>query len=257
MIIRETAHHFVLTEQHEHGRLAGDIARHLNPHILNEQDPRSQEVLYACYEHDRGWIPLDVNPDWNPDSGQPFTFDDYPLEPKLEAYRQGLNEIEAHSTYAALLCSLHYASFTLQAHTPEFKQFLAGEEKRQKRLRSALGLQEPDQGVYKHFRLLQLCDDLSLYVCMNEPGATEANEHPWFKKGFPHTEVLSETGEKRFTARWKDNKTISVHPAAFRSSFQIQYQEKWLSKQQIQAEGLTKAYADAEALQQTFYMTND
>lgn len=254
MIIRETPDQFVLIEQHEHGRLSGDIARQLNPMILNEQDPYAAEVIGAVYEHDRGWIALDKVPSWNPESGAPYTFEDYPLAPKLDAYREGLREIEEQSLYAALICSLHYASFTHQAHTPEFKAFLAEEVSRQERLRTRLGLSEQDETVYKHFRLLQLCDDLSLYVCMNEPGAAKDQEHPWFRDGFPNTEVLSPDGDRLFSAEWKNIDTVAVHPAAFPVPFAISIRGKAVPKQLIERAGIEKAYAQTEAFVQSFIM---
>nr|WP_253735858.1 DUF3891 family protein [Paenibacillus sp. FJAT-26967] len=33
--------------------------------------------------------------------------------------------------------------------------------------------------IEQHFKLLKLCDELSLYVCLNEPGVSKDEEHPW------------------------------------------------------------------------------
>ncbi|WP_156430913.1 DUF3891 family protein [Paenibacillus sp. FJAT-26967] len=49
---------------------------------------------------------------------------------------------------------------------------------RQQRLKAKLN-QPGESMIEQHFKLLKLCDELSLYVCLNEPGVSKDEEHPW------------------------------------------------------------------------------
>ncbi len=64
MIIYEREHDWVMTPQHRHGLLSGDISRQWNPTYIKETE-RWDEVTFAVAQHDRGWIDLDETPFWN------------------------------------------------------------------------------------------------------------------------------------------------------------------------------------------------
>ncbi|GGA25427.1 DUF3891 family protein [Paenibacillus physcomitrellae] len=242
MIVREHDMGLVMIEQHEHGRLAGEFAKQLRSDVLHPDDPYADDLITAVYEHDRGWIALDKKPLWNDAMGRPYTFDDYPLEPKLEAYKQGLDEVEEMSPYAGLICSLHFLSFTQQAHEKLWQQFVSWEEKRQERLRRKLAIEKNDPAVLRHFRLLQLCDDLSLYVSMNEPGTDKEAEHPWFRDGFAHTEFLNPKAAKPLTAYWTEKERVEVKPSPFSESFEVTITYRKLAKERIRQMGGEMAY---------------
>nr|AYQ72090.1 DUF3891 family protein [Cohnella candidum] len=117
MIIREIQDSFVMVTQHDHALLSGEIAKHFTDPYFVDGAYRA-DVELAIREHDRGWIRLDDAPIWNDRDAKPFSFMDYPLLPKLTHYRLGIDEVQAQSEYAALLCSMHYCSF-MAGHTPE------------------------------------------------------------------------------------------------------------------------------------------
>ncbi|ANS74585.1 hypothetical protein AWM70_08295 [Paenibacillus yonginensis] len=242
MIVREHDMGLVMIEQHEHGRLAGEFAKQLKAGILPPDDPYTDDLITAVYEHDRGWIALDKKPLWNEETGRPYTFVDYPLEPKLEAYEQGLNEVEEMSPYAGLICSLHFVSFTQQAHERLWQQFVRREEQRQERLRHQLSIGKEDPAVLRHFRLLQLCDDLSLYISLNEPGVDKEEEHPWFREGFANTEFLNARSAKRLTAFWKEKERVEVLPSPFSEAFEVTITYRKLAKERIRLMGGETAY---------------
>ncbi|WP_168122358.1 DUF3891 family protein [Paenibacillus sp. HB172176] len=185
MIVRETKTEFVMTTQHEHACFSGEIAAHfkselwIDPHLL-------EAVLLAIREHDRGWISLDETPVWYDRIKAPYSFMDYPLYPKLPMYTRGIDEVEDRNAYAALICSLHYASFkAIRASShPDCIAYIQHEEERQNRITQQLRLSPASPVIAQHLRLLQLCDEISLYVCMNEPGAGKDEEHPWYRDGF-------------------------------------------------------------------------
>lgn len=203
MIVRETADGFLLIEQHEHGLLSGEFARR-----WRERTHPYGPTVYAVANHDVGWRELDREPLWNPEKKRPYSFVDYPLEPKLEAYGRGIDLVERESPYAGLLCSMHYQGFVRGLEEEPAARFVAAEERRQERLRRSLSGEEL-AGLRRNFLFLRLCDDLSLFVCLNEPGR---NEHPWYREGF---RFLGE----RFLPVWEDRRTLRLEPNPFHEPF--------------------------------------
>lgn len=235
MIIRETEETFVMATQDDHGRFAGDIARGFRKELFIDESVRD-EVLLAIAEHDRAWLPMDDTPIWNDGTGKPFTFIDYPLQPKLLMYAKGVDEAEAMSPYAGYLCSLHYASFVNHAEGSAFEAFFRAEQNRQERLRNEHEFPAEDI-VQRQFALLQLCDDISLYVCMNIPGAPKEREHPWFKDGFDMT-----VDGQRVAAAWLNKEEVRLSPFLFKREWPVVLRNKHVPKKWIEKEGIAKAF---------------
>ncbi|WP_245948252.1 DUF3891 family protein [Paenibacillus sambharensis] len=251
MIIRETNHGFILIAQHDHGQLSGQIARHFRPaYIMNQAF--TEDVLAAITEHDRSWIALDSVPIWNDKNRAPYSFLDYPLQPKVVLYRYGIDQIEQMNPYAALLCSLHYASFRVFHNTEdEFcLAFYEHETRRQERLRAQLSPLD-SRMVESHFRMLQLCDDLSLYVCLNEAGADKKHEHPWYRSGFAGSEPFSPDGKGQLSAVWLNQEDIAVTPFPFTANFTASLRYKFVTKELICETGIHEAYTQTEWSWQT------
>jgi hypothetical protein len=203
MIVRERPDSYVLIKQHDHGLISGEFARH-----WTEQPRPLEPTLYAIMEHDIGWRSLDSSVRWNEGSGKPYSFANYPTEPKLRAYKEGLNFLEARSPYAACLCSMHYAS--LVGDSEEEARFRKSEAVRRRKIENMMNKEE-SANLEHNFHLLQLCDDLSLFVCLNEPGR---NEHPWYENGF------SFEGAK-FVPVWEDRSTLRLDPNPFSGPFDL------------------------------------
>lgn len=242
MIVRQREHDIVLIEQHHHALLSGKLAGALKADILPEGRYRC-ETVHAITQHDCSWKELDAMPIWNDAAARPFTFVDYPMLPKIAFYRKGLNEVEAASPYAGLLCSLFYSSFFKEMTEPECVRFRLMEEKRQSRLLANLKVtwEEAEQGL----RLLQLCDSLSLYVCLNEPGAAKEREHPWYREGFPGSERFTRTGSGPIKAEWADDSTVRLHEFPLAEPLRVRLPYKRLDKARIREIGLYPAYAEA------------
>jgi hypothetical protein len=205
MIVRERLDSFVLIEQHEHGLVSGEFARRWAARIW----PR-EAALHAVANHDVGWRELDATVSWNEETGRPYSFVDYPVGPKLRAYASGLDLIESESPYAACLCSMHYGSFVRGAREEPEISFGESEVGRRRRIEASLSDEERGSLEY-NFRLLQLCDDLSLFVCLNEPGR---NDHPWYRDGF-------EFMGARFKPVWEDERTLRLDPNPFSEAFTV------------------------------------
>ncbi len=243
MIIRESTRGFVMVRQHDHALLAGDIALHFRKEFFSSP-VFFEETMQAVYQHDRSWIYMDDVPLWNDLHQAPMAFMEYPALPKITFYKIGLDEIEAMNAYAGLLCSLHYTSFFSQPLRQEEKDWLAYEQDRQSKLRATAQVSD-EALLLLHFQLLQLCDNLSLYVCLNKPGIEKSQEHPWYRQGFHKSEAFSSEQQKPLTASWLDAKSIQVTPSPFDGPFQTKLIYKEVSKEALHQKGMREAYEKA------------
>lgn len=205
MIVREMPEGFLVVRQYDHGKVSGVFARHWAAGF----EPYAP-TLYAIAEHDTAWQELDDEVRFDPQTGKPYSFTSYPLAPKLLAYGHGIDRTEAEEPYAAYLCSLHYSSFVRDSREPAAVRFSQREAARREKIQETL----PEDwlaNVEYNFRLLQLCDDLSLFVCLNEPGE---NTYPWYRNGFRFM------GEK-LQPLWRDQRTLSLNPNPFSGPFEV------------------------------------
>lgn len=251
MIIRETDHEFIMTKQHDHAKLSGDMAAHFKQRYFTK-DRYLQEAMLAVYEHDRGWIGLDDTPIWNERIGKPYSFMDYPLQPKLIFYKQGIDEVEAMNPYSALLCSMHYSSFKLFQDTEqeEALKFYQNELSRQKRIKAMLSPLD-EYIVTKHLALLQLCDEISLYVALNHAGVSKENENPRYVNGFDYSAMFCSEPDKPLIANWVSNQEIRITPNPFEASFRTRVKIKCVSKELIKQTGIAEAYNRTEYVDQS------
>ena len=206
MIVRERPDSFVLVEQHYHGLVSGEFARHWAVEVRVRE-----AALYAIANHDVAWRELDATVSWNEATGRPYSFLDYPARPKLQAYANGLDNIQARSPYAACLCSMHYGSFVRDARREPEVSFREAEAARRRVIETTLS-EEQIESLEYNFRLLQLCDDLSLFVCLNEPGR---NDYPHYKDGFGFMGASLEPV-------WDDERTLRLNPNPFSQPFRIE-----------------------------------
>ncbi|MGI9048224.1 MAG: DUF3891 family protein [Rubrobacteraceae bacterium] len=213
--MRERPDSFVLIEQHEHALISAEFARHWSksPH-----PPDS--TLYAVAHHDVAWRGPDLDVSWNEDRDRPYSFVDYPPEPKVRAYTEGLNQLEIENSYAAYLCSLHYTTL-MQASNKEAEiRFVTEESRRQERLRAGMS-EEEAENVGRNLRFLKLCDGLSLFVCLNEPGGSDYPP--------PYPDGFSFDGE-HYDPQWTDRRTLRIDPDPLSEPFEISIPYKEFGK---------------------------
>ena len=208
MIVREVPEGFVLIGQHDHGLAAGEISRHWG------REPRpSPSTVYAVAQHDLGWRELDESVLWNEDTGRPHDFLDYPAEPKVRAFAAALDLLEERDPYAACLSSMHYATLMQGSEEEAEVGFREAEIRRQQRLKGDIA----DDGVEvleRDLRFLKLCDGLSLFLCLNEPGREASYPAP-----YPDGFVFD--GEE-YVPEWIDERTLRVRPDPFVGPFGIE-----------------------------------
>lgn len=251
MIVRETREYYVMTTQHDHAKVSGEISRWFLEKLFSGSN--IHEVILAIEQHDRGWIRLDYTPIWNDHKEVPFSFMDYPLLPKLLSYKSGLDEVESMNTYAGLLCSLHYTSFNhiKRSTLQDCLNFLQYEKERQEKIKMRLGVSD-ESIILRHFKLLQLCDEISLYICMNEPGVKKENEHVWYKNGF---ETVLDVG--RIQAQWINKTNIIIHPFLFKKDFNITLKSKHVPKELVRQIGISNAYQNTPWSEQEIYISSN
>ncbi len=206
MIVREQPGSFLLVKQHDHALASGEFARHWarKPWPL-------EPTLYAVAQHDVAWQGPDAVVRWNEEAGRPYSFMDYPSEPKVRAYAAGLDLLEAEDPYAACLCSMHYETLVRRSKSEAEARFGEEELSRQRRLQAAMSGEELESLEY-NLRFLKLCDGLSLFVCLNEPGQ---NEHP---PPYPEGFVLD---GQEFEPVWEDRDTLRLRPNPFSEPFDL------------------------------------
>lgn len=210
MIVRESGVFYTLVRQHDHGLLAGEMASHWGNEAFKK--PSVKLMLTTCL-HDLSWIESDSTLHWDETENRPFDFTSLPSVKRLPMYKRGLDETEKLNPYGCLLTSLHYSSFLNKGEDRNADHFLQEEEERQKKLQDQF-FEEP---VSENLQQLQMLDQLSLYVCMNEPGTTKDNEHPWYKSGIQATDKNG--NQVTLKLNWLNERTVTLDPFPFVESW--------------------------------------
>lgn len=158
---------------------------------------------------------------WNEGEDRPYSFLDYPVGLKVRAYREGLDWMEGQDPYAACLCSMHYETLTRRfGGSEEEARFAEGESARQERLRAGMSGEELEN-LDRNLRFLRLCDGLSLFVCLNEPGGS--GYAPPYPGGF-------EFDGTSFDPVWEGDDILRFDPNPFTGSFEIALPYKEVGK---------------------------
>jgi hypothetical protein len=198
-----------LIEQHQHALISGALA-HAWTGLGPQPQRLSHRLVMACGLHDMPWLSADKKPIIDTEGVVDFVR--YPLQPRLDLYQSGIDELEAVDTYVALMTSAHYLRLMRRSATPAFLQH---EEARQKRL---LALLPPDSvDVQGDLFWVRLFDTLSLYLCMTPP-QTNPEDHPgWLAP--PRWARLPQG--QRFDVHWADPRTLTLDPFPLEHSLEL------------------------------------
>lgn len=181
MIVRKQPNgEVMLLTQTDHSRLAGFLASHWGNATFAPLQPY-ESVTRAATFHDFGWLRYETTPDINPESGEPYTFQNLPFsQPQLDAYQWCVDWLAGVDPYSALLVALHrvglwrsrfdtitypawrYGNITLP---PEIESYI-------ERTRPLLDEQRATLGgdtIWTNYRLLQVWDLLGLYFTCTDP----------------------------------------------------------------------------------------
>ncbi len=214
MIVRPQDDRFILIKQLDHSLVSGVFSVYWKEMIA----PLSQ-MIYTISYHDIGWVTLDESVLWDEQKNRPIDFLDYPLEPKIRAYRQGISIMEKQDAYAGYLCSMHFSSFFKNEKSGIGRAFFLEERSRQERLWKQLTQREQER-VSDNFALLKFFDDLSLALCLNEP---MENRHPWFREGIYYR-------DHRYQWVWEDKNHLFLEPNGFTRPFTIHIPYQMVSR---------------------------
>lgn len=239
MLVQRRAGSLRLVTQHEHALGSGEMATRWGG--SSGRDPAPFLLVAAVGLHDVAWRPLDRRPLLDPASGLPHAFDAYPLEPRLSAYREGLDRMESCDPWIGLLGSRHYSSVLEADRAPEF---LEAEGLRRARLREELaesGRPVEPARFDRHLAVLQLLDRISLVACLTGPDVPEAERLPWLRGPFRGE------ADESFEYRWRDRGTLEVDPFPFRAPFDVEIGCRWLPAGPYDdQEALTAAWRSAD-----------
>ncbi|OMF27156.1 hypothetical protein BK133_19550 [Paenibacillus sp. FSL H8-0548] len=236
MIVYEKEESFILIAQHDHARISGDLVSAWQDELFHSAE-RREELAYAAYEHDSSWIDLDRIPLWNDAVQAPFSFRDYPGNIRFFFYSRGLDRVQETSEYAALLGSILYTTLAERFRNEDTVPFVEREFSRQSAIIERLQLDV--KLLQLHAKALLLCDELSLFVCMDQPGTPRQN-YEWFANGFPYW--FDRSGQTSLIADWKDHSTITLDPFPFSKEVEASLFYKEVSKASIGANGIAAAY---------------
>lgn len=225
MIVREEPDAYMLVKQHDHALIAGEFAKH-----WRERPRPFAPTLYAIDNHDVAWQELDLSVRWNEEAGKPYSFVDYPTGPKLRAYGHGIDRVEGRDPYAACLCSMHYASLVQRVEGAAGARFVEAETRRQAKIKGVMS-DEGLRNLEHNLRFLQLCDGLSLFVCLNKPGGTDYP--PPYPVGF-------QLGGTKFEPVWEDRFALRLYPNPFSEPFDlaVPYQLVGKDRRHIESDSL-------------------
>lgn len=239
MIVYEKEDAFILIAQHDHARVSGDLVSAWREDLFYSNQ-RREELTYAAYEHDSSWIELDRLPLWNDAVHSPFSFRDFPGNIRFFFYSKGLDRVQEKNEYAALLGSILYTTLAEKFRNEDTIPFVEREFTRQSAIIERLKVDV--KLLQMHAKALLLCDELSLFACMEPPG-TPREQYEWFANGFPYW--FDRSGQTSLLADWKDQATIELDPYPFSRVVETTLPYKEVSKADIVKYGISEAYQRA------------
>lgn len=110
MIRREIKGGWVLFNQDDHAKLAGDIMRFWGNQNFSSIKPQ-KEVLFAIANHDSGWEEWDTNPRINPKTKYPMNFMEMYENEQHEIWIRCFEKYSKEHKYASALTALHFSKF--------------------------------------------------------------------------------------------------------------------------------------------------
>lgn len=239
MIVRETESHFICIEQDHHAHLSKQMIAQWKDYFLQD-DPLIDSVLFAVEQHDIGWHHFDRQPLWNDQTRQPYTFIDLPLLIKTVLYTNGVNIVEEKDPYAAALCSAHYTKFLQKYEIDEVKHYIKSEQLRRETILQLYP--HIDKATFnRHLAFLQLADNMSLYICLHEPGNNK-NIHRYFQRGIRIPPSINRSDHSFIEANWQNNDTIYLNNIERTEPFSLTIHEKYIPKEKLKQGGLINLY---------------
>jgi hypothetical protein len=223
MLRLETNDGWWLVTHPDHAHLAGEFASKWGNDVFATPEPR-EHVLRGIYRHDDGWRERDAQPVITAQGkpagfstelvGKYTAFEEIDLVSYLAVRRSAVQLIAKENPYAAILISMHTHNLLSERadrntiredQLPWLDAFLVEQSSLQRALREQLASEEKFAAgeispatLYRHFQLLQACDNLSLLSCVDFSGeATLLHPLPLREGGTSEVKV-QRIGERAF-----------------------------------------------------------
>jgi hypothetical protein len=175
MIVREQDDGTLcLISQNDHALLSGTLAAHWGNERFDRPEPYDSVVRAAAF-HDRGWIDYEAMPSIRPD-GRPPNYREVPTdERQLRAFQWTGDWLSTIDPYSGLLAAKHRTGLWQNRYDvireprmgargplkPELQAFIERSEAKQHAVETGLDAAQ----VRRNYRLLQVWDLISLYLC--------------------------------------------------------------------------------------------
>ncbi|HLQ74112.1 MAG TPA: DUF3891 family protein [Bacillota bacterium] len=239
MIVRSLSDHFICIKQHEHASISLQL---LNQLTIKKRDflQNIDSLKLAVRSHDCGWIRLDQSPKWNDETNAPYTFMDFPLRDKLQAYKGGIDQVVVKDAYAGLLCSHHYVQFSQTSDNQLAINFVKAERERQHDIINKMAHFNADN-FNAHYDLLAFLDHLSLFICLYAKEKTANNQTPFIQAGVPMPQSFF-LNEKKLAYDWLSENDLTIKNISFKRNFSIHWREKKLLHKDVEMNGLEQTY---------------
>lgn len=214
MLIRErTDGEVECIAQEHHAFLSGVLAGAWLPSSIEP------ELVQAIGLHDNPWRAVDADPMFDEASGLPYDFVAYPVEAKVEFYRDGIDALESVHPWVAYLVSRHYTTF---AGTKDVEALTEPEAERRERLEDRL--REPVlEASERAMEWMKYFDIFSLYVAQNGPSADDEEIPPWLRDWRSWSEAPDGTP---LELEWQGDERLALEPWPFAAetlSFDLEY----------------------------------
>lgn len=226
MIVQPRDGQLLLIRQTDHAALSGVLAEHWGNDRFARPEPRAS-VVTAAIRHDEGWRAWEAAPRLDPATRRPCQFFQVPVPEHYAFYRLGLEAVLQDDLYAGLLVNMHLAGLykkrygldpdlSLERYPPDLRPVVEGyieqleAEQRQIRARLRHDSSYPadtveDLGVWTNYKLLQVFDLCSLYLCMTPPQ----------ERVVPHVPVNLDYPDQDMTLSPLGGTTLKVSPYPF------------------------------------------
>ena len=183
MIVRDAGEAWQVVLQTDHADLSAQFIR-----AWAQPGPGFDSLLVATERHDDGWAVWERAPMVDRETRRPLNFLDVQVLAHLAFYRACIAAVTEADLYAGLLVSMHGAGIYRERYggQPGLKltfqnrvqqqvdAFVAEQEAGYSERIAALGI--ADEERWANYHLLQLYDRLSLYFCMKDLDAGEADD---------------------------------------------------------------------------------
>ncbi len=182
MLVRDAGDAWQIVLQTDHADLSGQFVHAWRP---RPEPFRSLEIV--ARRHDDGWSVWERAPGLD-GKGRPRNFLDVHVPAHLAFYRAAIQAVTDHDAYGGLMLSMHGAGIYRERYGGQPGLKLTFQDKVQQQVDAFVAEQEAgyseriaalgiaDEERWANYHLLQLYDRLSLYFCMKDLDAGEADD---------------------------------------------------------------------------------